>query len=273
MDSNPDAWWDRTWNTTGGCTPVSPGCKNCYAKFYAGTHTLALHNDLAYKTEGGRFQFNGKLASLPAENRLWSMPLRWKGAANPKLGPGQPSLIFVGDMSDVFHEDRPVDVIDKTVGVITSSDHIGLLLTKRPQRMAAYFKQSPPNTLQRRQQQLWLGFSAERQKELGERWPHTKTLADAGWNIFASVAPLIAPVKLPADFLRLGDRAWCIVAGEQGPHGHDCCADLDPNWARAIRDQCSEAGVTFFMKQMARGKPIPPDLQIRDFPARMRRAK
>jgi protein gp37 len=42
---------------------------------------------------------------------------------------------------------------------------------------------------------------------------------------------------------------------------------MDPAWARAIRDQCVAAGIPFFMKQMAPSeKPIPPDLQIRQFP-------
>ncbi|MBV1704845.1 MAG: DUF5131 family protein [Hyphomicrobiales bacterium] len=39
-----------------------------------------------------------------------------------------------------------------------------------------------------------------------------------------------------------------------------------PDWARAIRDQCADAGVAFFMKQMARKAPIPPDLMVREFP-------
>lgn len=25
-------WTDATWNPVVGCTPISPGCKNCYAK-------------------------------------------------------------------------------------------------------------------------------------------------------------------------------------------------------------------------------------------------
>jgi protein gp37 len=25
-------WTDKTWNPVVGCTKVSPGCKNCYAK-------------------------------------------------------------------------------------------------------------------------------------------------------------------------------------------------------------------------------------------------
>jgi protein gp37 len=76
---------------------------------------------------------------------------------------------------------------------------------------------------------------------------------------------MIGPVMLPEDFLALGPRVWVIVAGEQGPH--DRCRNMDPKWARSVRDQCARASVPFFMKQMAKGAPIPPDLQIREFPS------
>ena len=127
-----------------------------------------------------------------------------------------------------------------------------------------YFANRHLRTLRRWQPKLWLGFSAERQGEFDARWQDMRLLANAGWVIFASIAPLIGPVKIPSDFLALRDRSWVIVAGEQGRH--DCCRDMQPNWARAIRDQCAASGIAFFMKQMARKEPIPPDLLIREFP-------
>ena len=87
-------------------------------------------------------------------------------------------------------------------------------------------------------------------------------LCRAGWTIFVSIAPMIGPVRLPDDFLALG--RWVIVSGEQGPHRY--CRPMDLLWARALRDQCAAAGIPFFMKQMARKQPIPPDLRIRQFP-------
>lgn len=43
-----------------------------------------------------------------------------------------------------------------------------------------------------------------------------------------------------------GDRdLLVIVGGESGP-GH---RPMDPDWARAIRDQCAAAGVAFHFKQ------------------------
>jgi protein gp37 len=75
---------------------------------------------------------------------------------------------------------------------------------------------------------------------------------------------MLESVTLPPEFLALGQRAWVIVAGEQGPHAR--CRAFDPIWARVVRDQCAAASIPFFMKQMAKGAPIPPDLHIRRFP-------
>src|SRR5262249_46532459 len=105
---------------------------------------------------------------------------------------------------------------------------------------------------------------AENQEWFNRRWADMRPLADAGWFVFVSIAPMLGPVKLPSDFLALGARTWVIISGEQGPRAR--CRDLDPDWARAVRDQCREVGIKFFMKQMPR-RGIPPDLHIRDFPS------
>jgi protein gp37 len=260
-------WWDGTWNPVGGCTPVSLGCKNCYAAQLAATqqtsHQIPLHLwTTDFRNEKPRF--NGRLTALPAGHPEWVWPLTWPGARHPLLGPGQSSLIFVGAMTDVFHENRPVADIDKVVGVIGLSDHIGLLLTKRAPRLAEYFDAPrPEKTVRRWQQKLWLGFSAESQQEFDARWAHLRLLAELGYTVFVSVAPMLGPVRLPPDFLRHGRRVWAIASGEQGRDPR--C--MDANWARALRDQCAAAGVPFFLLQMAGRKPIPADLFVRQFPA------
>jgi protein gp37 len=38
---------------------------------------------------------------------------------------------------------------------------------------------------------------------------------------------------------------WVIVGGESGPGARP----MDPDWVRAIRDQCASANVPFFFKQ------------------------
>ena len=77
-----------------------------------------------------------------------------------------------------------------------------------------------------------------------------------------SIAPPPGPVVLPEDLLALRERVWCICSGEQGKEARH----MNPAWARAVRDQCAEAGVPFFMLQMSGRTPIPADLFVRQFP-------
>jgi protein gp37 len=253
----------------GGCSHVSPGCTNCYAQQIAGTRTwpfaqsASVHHGVT-TAKGRRRIFNGRLTVAPEGHPLWTWPLRWRGAERPKLGPGKPSLIFVGDMSDLFHEGRADAIIDRICATIAVSDHIGLLLTKRTRRMAEYFTAQSPRTVHQWRPKLWLGFSAERQQEFDRRWADMRALSEE-WFIFVSIAPMLGPVTLPPDFLARGDRVWVIVAGEQGPHAQ--CRDIDPDLPCSVRDQCGDAGIPFFMKQMAKGRPIPPILQERKFPS------
>jgi len=229
-----DAWWDTSWNPIAGCRAVSPGCANCYAAQIAGTYTWlkkTLHYGLII-CRGTRRIFNGEHRDAAPRDPVWTVPRDLPREANPKLGPGQPTLIFVGDMGDLFYEVRQTQIIDRVCGTIAQSEHIGLLLTKRTRRAADYFSALDARTVRR--WLLWLGFSAERQREFDTRWQDMRPLADAGWLVFVSIAPMIGPVTLPSDFLALRNRSWVIVAGEQGPHR--LCRDMDSDWARALRD-------------------------------------
>jgi protein gp37 len=274
MELGSTVWWDTSWNVVAGCKPVSPGCTNCVAAQRAGTlmqqsgaerATVSLYAGMVDKI-GERYWFNGTLTAAPSNDRLWTFPLDWPGADNPVMGPGQPSLIFVVGMGDLFVDHRPTAEIDRIVATIAISKHIGLFLTKYTRNMAKYFAEVPQHSLRRWQEHMWLGFSAEDQRWFDARWADMRALANAGWTTFVSIAPMLGPVKLPDDFLAPGPRGWVICSGEQGPHRF--CRDMDHAWARALRDQCREAGVPFFMKQMPRreANPIPFDLISHRFP-------
>jgi protein gp37 len=196
---------------------------------------------------------------------LWKWLRNWPGAEHPKLGDGKPSLIFVGGMADLFYERQPDAVISRVCATVAMSDHIGLLLTKRTARMADYFAALDPRTVMRWQAHLWLGFSAENQEWFDRRWADMRRLSEAGWFVYVSIAPMIGPVTLPPDFRAPGKRTWVIVSGEQRVPGTRP-RPMKRQWARDVRDQCAAAGIPFFMKQMANGAPIPPDLRLRQFP-------
>jgi protein gp37 len=253
-------WTDATWNPIGGCSIKSPACKNCYAQVIAGTR-LTGHPMYAGVTSvvKGKSIFNGRMTIAASDHDVWLWPLKWRGAKRPRMGIGMPSLIFVGDMSDLFHEDRPSSDIRRVTAVCAESKHISQLLTKRPDVMAYHFRR-----IERIEPLLnvWLGFSAERQQELDERWPHMRALAATGWTIFISIEPMLARVRLPRDFLALRGRAQVIVGGESGADRRE----THPDWMRYVRDECLAAGVPYFTKQMTGKRHIPTDLMIRQFP-------
>jgi protein gp37 len=267
-----DKWWDKPWSPLGGCEPISPGCLNCVAAGYASQEAwrwpkgTSAHHGVT-KLVAGRAVFNGKLTRLPDTHHIWDMPLRWAGATNPKLGVGQPSLIFAVDMGELFLN-RPKADIDRVVETLVLSPHIGLLCTKLTKRMAEYFSAIPARQLRRWQERLWLGFSAEEQRWFDQRWQYMRPLAAAGWPMFASLGPMLGPIKLPADYLEYA--GWAIASGEQPatPNrlAYARCRPMDADWARAVRDQCKAAGIAFFCKQMSRKAPRPPDLRILEFP-------
>lgn len=269
----PIEWCDATWNPVGGCEILSPGCTNCYAMRIAASPRLIRHALYAGVTRmvKGFPVFNGILTALVEGHNGWTWPLRWRGATNPehppKLGPGQPSLIFVGDMADLFHKKRWREHIDRVVATAIASRHICQLLTKRADVMAAYFtdlglparlkplvaamRPKWPESqvlfeIDRAKDKIWLGFSAERQEEFDLRWRSMKPLSQAGWQVFVSCEPLLGRICLPLDFLRnMPRKPWVITGGESGPNARPA----HPDWFRLLRDQCVEYGLPFFFKQ------------------------
>lgn len=115
---------------------------------------------------------------------------------------------------------------------------------------------------------IWLGVSAERQQEADARIPDL--LATPAAVRFVSAEPLLGPIDftkiaMPQDDGRVcsaldGNEIaglvgncvgyippldWIIVGGESGAGARP----MHPDWARSIRDQCANAGVSFFFKQ------------------------
>jgi protein gp37 len=269
-DSCKLPWTDASWNPVGGCQWVSPGCDNCYAAKQAAELHTALRVPQYEGTADwvfGKPEFNGKLTVLEPTHSTWEFPLVWKGAPHPLMGDGMPSLIFCGDMCDVFVPHRPKPVIDQVVSIAGWSPHITQFLTKFAPQMAAYFLAPRAEaTVRRWQSRFWLGFSAENQLWFDVRWRYMKKLSAAGWTVFTNVGPALGPVTLPPDFLALGSRAWVIFSGEQGKREE--CRPMAVGWAHGLRNQCGEHGVPFFLSQMwCRGR-IPAHLFVRDeFPA------
>jgi protein gp37 len=156
------------------------------------------------------------------ENTL-ELPLRWK----------KPQSIFVNSMSDLFHENVPLDFILRVFDVMNRGNwHNYQILTKRAERLAELSPHMPwaPN--------MWMGVSVENHQFR----PRVDLLRRTGANIkFLSLEPLLGPIP----HLNLNSIDWVVVGGESGPGARP----MDVSWVLEIRDQCLEASVPFFFKQ------------------------
>ncbi len=203
-------WTDATWNFLTGCSHISPGCDHCYAE--------ALSKRL--KATGAHRYRNG--FDLTFHPEVLRLPLSWR----------RPRRIFVNSMSDLFHEDVPIDWIRQGFEVMAATpQHTYQILTKRADRVRRLAPQLdwPPN--------VWMGVSVENQVFAFR----AKRLAEVPAAVrFLSVEPLLGPVTLDLTGIH-----WVIVGGESGPHARP----MDLAWARSVRDQCIARGVAFFFKQ------------------------
>jgi protein gp37 len=204
-------WTESTWNPVTGCTKISPGCKHCYAERMA----------LRLRAMGQPNYVNG--FKLTIHEHMLELPLRWE----------KPRVIFVNSMSDLFHEDVPLEFIQEVFDVMRrASRHIFQVLTKRSRRLLELNQQIdwPPN--------VWMGVSIENQDYLFRVENLRQTSAHLK---FLSLEPLLGP--LPN--LDLDGISWVIVGGESGPGARP----LKEEWVINIRDQCLAANIPFFFKQ------------------------
>lgn len=291
-------WTEKTWNPVVGCSIVSPGCTNCYAMRMAQRIERmgsAEHYRGVTRVVNGQPVWTGKLAKAP--EHILMEPLRVK----------RPTMWFVNSMSDLFHESVPDVVIDQVFAIMAMCpQHTFQVLTKRSARMRHYLRHiwgADPQSDDERWEDcaywrvattaehldrvlyergdiggcnwwplpnVWLGVSAERQKEANERIPDL--LETPAAVRFISAEPLLGPINLRQ--IPVGERIfvdaltgcheghgdgvagwdkvqdalktlptlpertarvdWVIVGGESGPGARP----FDLAWARAIVEQC-----------------------------------
>jgi protein gp37 len=235
-DNSAIEWTDATWNPVTGCTEVTPGCDNCYAKTFA---------ERWRGTPGHYFEQGFDVVLRPDKLTL---PLTWR----------KPRRVFVNSMSDLFHDQVPDAYIAEVFAVMARTPrHTYQLLTKRHGRMRSLLNRPSfrgtiadagegwplPN--------VWLGVSVEDQARAELRIPALlDTPAAVRW---LSCEPLLGPVDLFRNSRIDRDPGldWVVVGGESG-HG---ARPMEPAWARSLRDQVTGAGVPFFFKQWGEWAP------------------
>ena len=277
-------WTDETYNPIVGCSKVSEGCANCYAERMA--VRLASMGELSLgrgerwtfcpqhpeyygvvETTGlGQNGWNGKTALVES---VLDKPLHWR----------KPRRVFVGSMTDIFHPSVPDEWLNLVWAVMRKSSHYFLLLTKRPERMRDYIKKHVPVFSGHR---IWLGVTTENQRCADERIP--VLLQTPAAVRFVSVEPMLEPVDIKNALRGYPEQTsarqyvthemaldagqperegelysddewqqtcpplnWVIVGCESGPRRRPCPHE----WMRNLIQQCRDAGVPCFVKQVA----------------------
>jgi protein gp37 len=168
-------------------------------------------------------------------------------------------------MSDLFHDEVPLEFIQRVFDVMASTpQHTYQVLTKRSRRLAAIAEQLPWSA------NVWVGVSIE-DNRYNFRARHLSVVPAT--VRFLSCEPLIGPVSS----LNLEGIDWVIIGGESGRRARP----LELNWVREIRNRCRREGVALFVKQLGAAWSIsaghghthggdlsrwPRDLRIREMP-------
>ncbi len=275
-------WCDHSWSPWEGCTRVSiaatggGGCDHCYAE----RMNRWLRKGENWGTGAPRREFG---------EEHWQKPRRWNDRA---ARDGTRPRVFPSICDPFDNEVDPAPRARFFALVAETPRLTWLLLTKRIGNARGMLPEQwlrgewPGN--------LWLGITAVNQTELDR--DAGKLLALPAPVHFLSYEPALGSIdasrwlgpqcnngsvpgpggvggvtchRCGGQFGHCLGLRWVIAGGESGPHARPA----HPDWFRSLRDQCTAAGVPFFMKQMGgvrdkRGavEDLPEDLRIRRHP-------
>jgi protein gp37 len=233
-------WTDHTFNPWIGCAKVSEGCQHCYALNLMETR----YHRVVWGPDGTR-----------ARTKTWAQPLKWDREAQKE---GVKHKVFCASLADVFEDFKardgtfPLDAWrDDLFTLIDRCQNLHwLLLTKRPENIGRQWQPIDVDGygIQDCRETVWLGTSISNQRntEAIDQLLKSRSLAPV---LFLSVEPQIGPVNLRPWLFPEPLIHWVIVGGEskQGP---ETPRPFDMDWADDLVDQCREANVPVFVKQM-----------------------
>jgi protein gp37 len=254
------------------CVKVSLECNNCYSEVI----NRMWGNGLSYTSD-------------VAEQVEWKLNEK-ELAALRKLK--SPSVIFLCDMTDLFHKDVPVQFISAIFKTMFETPHTYKVLTKRPHRMRAFISSLDQEKIQELLKKIWLGVSVGHPDYV---WRIEELIKTPAIIRFVSYEPALAHVDFrpylslhcpqchrkhidagelasephlthkcehcgnewePFDIPTVGRHGvdWIIAGAESGRGARP----MQQDWVKSVKDQCVSAGVAIFYKQDAdrKGKKI-----------------
>lgn len=244
---------DATWSPWIGCDQhdeqgqLREGCRHCYARAWANRTSFARGT---WGKDAPRY-FG---SSSKGRQRHWRQPVNWNSNAEHE-GVRRQVLVSLCDPLETGCEAKGVAqgmaaARAQFFQLVADTPWLDwLLLTKRPENLGLLeihgIEEPLPN--------LWLGVSVWDQPSADRMIPLLLEVpAAVRW---VSAEPLLGPLSL--DYATwLGDPAnaigrgidWLVVGCES--RGARPGRPLEVTWAESLRDQCAEAGVPMYTKQL-----------------------
>jgi protein gp37 len=216
-------FWDKGIQLVGGCTKVSPGCKNCWSER---TH-VRFH-------EKGAPCYRGTITDGKFNGSVTFNPHILMAAAKKK----KPHVFAI--WNDLYHPGITNNQIIESLEIMnTAKHHIFLIITKRPQR--AY---NIPNNY------IWHIVTMETQKEAYNRMPWLLNVSSKRGII---VEPMLESIDLNKAVASYDNRTGIIHQVLCGPENGIGKRLFVPAWADKLKEQCDAAGVPFYRKDTQEG--------------------
>ncbi len=272
------SYWDKTWNITVGCDPVSSGCDYCFA-VPTGRIRSANPNPAVAAAWAGtvtpvgtRMKWTGVVNEVRA--RL-DDPYRWR----------KPTTIYLTLVGDMFHAKVSDEfLVQAFARIATTGRHTYLCTTKRHARMRSLLNN--PDFRDRVVHAASQLVGVRGAQPWDGRWPltnlHLAVSIEDQWSAGLRIPSLLdtpAAVRWVSaePLLKRTSLCWCSRSGQHPFLGAEDCplhgtVTLDwvvtggesgspravhPDHVRLLRDQCVDAHVPFWFKQWGDFLPLP----------------
>lgn len=209
--------WSSGWNVVSGCTAISDGCKNCWAKSF----NNRMHSH--WKT-------NKDFTEITLRH-TWLGPTDSHNPSNWK----QPRKVVTSQMGDLFQDKVPDDFIFQVFSVMAqATKQTFRVLTKRSSRLVSL----SPHLQQSKN--IWLGVSVENMK-VSDRISDLQNISWSGKK-FINFEPLLGLIS----DVSLEGIDWVICGSESGGKARK----TETEWFLSVIGLCKTCQVPLWIKQV-----------------------